>query len=111
MENDKATAWLTLAGADAVEQKVLDTIAKALLDSDALNQGIMYRVVDKLCMDYNFQMRIRNMVEPIVRQIISDDIRQNFKVDHYYQQYDRIAGYRVMYGPHVITQQNIKIGF
>jgi hypothetical protein len=111
MGNDKATAWLTLADADAVEQKVLDTIAKALMESNALNQGIMYRVVDKLCVDFNFQMRIKNMVEPIIRQTMSDEMRNNFKVEHYYEQYNRQAGYRISYGQHVITQQNIKIGF
>lgn len=110
-DNNKAKAWLTLADADAVEAKVLDTLAKALIEPNALSSGVMYPIVDKLCMDYNFQNRIRNMVEPIIRQTMLDEMRNNFKVEHYYEQYNRQAGYRISYGQHVITQQNIKIGF
>ena len=106
MENDKAKAWLTLADADAVEQKVLDVMGRAFM-----NPSNMHLIADQLTSHYNFQMRIKNMVEPTIRQTMVDEMRNNFKVEHYYEQYRREAGYRISYGQHVITQQNIKIGF
>jgi hypothetical protein len=111
MENDKATAWLTLADADAVEQKVLDVLGKALLDYSTSSSDNLARLAIRIVDDYSFQMRMKGLLEPIVHQAISDGMRNNFKVEHYYEQYRREAGYRISYGQHVITQQNIKIGF
>ena len=111
MQDDKATAWLTLADADAVEQKVLDVINRALTDVNSLGSPVMYGVVNKLCSDYTFQMRIKGLIEPTIRQTISDEMRMNFKIEHYYEQWNRTAGYRVRYGTNVIQTEQIKIGF
>ncbi len=111
MQDDKATAWLTLADADAIEQKVLDVINRALMDASSLGSTVMYGIVNKLCADYNFQMRIKNIVEPTIRQTMAHEMRNNFKVDHYYESWNRAAGYRIRYGDAIIQQEQIKIGF
>lgn len=106
MQDDKATAWLTLADADAIEQKVLDVLGNAL--NNPSNQHL---IVEHLFNNYNFQMRLRSMTESSMRLLISDEMRNNFKVDHYYDQWNRTAGYRISYGSNVIAQQQIKLGF
>ena len=106
MQDDKATAWLTLADADAIEQRVLNVLGNAL--NNPSNQHL---IADRIFSNYNFQMRIKGLIEPTIRQTISDEMRNNFKVDHYYDQWNRTAGYRISYGTNVIAQQQIKLGF
>jgi hypothetical protein len=106
MENDKAKAWLTLADADAVEQKVLNVLGNAL--NNPSNQHL---IADHLFNNYNFQTRFRSLVEPIIRQTISDEMRMNFRVEHYYEKWNSTAGYRIRYGTNVIQTEQIKLGF
>jgi hypothetical protein len=106
MQDDKATAWLTLADADAIEQKVLNVLGNAL--NNPSNQHLL---ADHICNNYNFQMRIKALVEPTIRQTISDEMQRNFKIDHYYEQWNRTVGYRIRYGNTVIQTEQIKLGF
>jgi hypothetical protein len=104
MQDDKATAWLTLADADAIEQKVLDVMGRAFAANvDALAL--------KLAGSFHLQNSVAGYVLPQVRSLIAGEMRNNFKVEHYYEQWNRTAGYRIRYGDTIIQTEQIKLGF
>ena len=106
MQDDKAKAWLTLADADAVEQKVLEVVCRVFF-----TPSNTHLIADQLTNNYNFQMRIKGLVEPTIRQTMAHEMRNNFKVEHYYESWNRTAGYRIRYGDTIIQTEQIKLGF
>ncbi len=111
MENDKATAWLTLADADAVEQKVVDIVNRLFGADNQFARNNSDELARRLSHSFHLQNAVANYVLPQVRSLIAEEMRINFKVDHYYDQWNRTAGYRILYGSNVIAQQQIKLGY
>lgn len=111
MENDKAVAWLTLADADAVENKVVDVIRQLLDGSTEESRQNLNDLGNRLGTSYTLSNMIFNNLRPQIQGMIKDAVTQNFKIDHYYESWNRTAGYRIRYGDHVIQTEQIKIGF
>ena len=111
MENDKATAWLTLADADAVEAKVIDVLNKAFEGDHPHVRNNRDELARRLASSFQLQIAVASYITPQVQQMIRDDIRNNLRVEHYYEQWNRTAGYRIRYGNDVIQTEQIKIGF
>lgn len=110
MENDKATAWLTLADADAVEDKVIDVLNKLFGDGVGSNSNVD-GLAQRIAHSFVIQNTIAGYLRPQIQGMIKDAVTQNFKIDHYYESWNRTAGYRIRYGDHVIQTEQIKIGF
>ena len=111
MENDKAYAWLTLADADAVEAKVVDVIQKLLNgDSDESRQNLN-GLGTRLGYSFTLANMIFNSLQPQINNMIRDGLAQNFRIDHFYESYNRTAGYRIRYGGYTIQTEQIKMGF
>lgn len=110
MENDKATAWFTLADADAIEQKVLKVLDRILLDPSTNNANIS-KLATRIADDFYFQSRLRGWVEPEINKGVRDGIKNNLRVEHYYEAWNRTAGYRIRYSSDIIQQEQIKLGF
>lgn len=110
MENDKAAAWLTLADADAVEQKVIDVIRQLLEGNTEESRQNLNDLGNRLGTSYTMSNMILNSLQPQISNMIRDSIMQNFRVEHYYETWNRTAGYRIRYGSNVIQQEQIKLG-
>ena len=111
MENDKATAWLTLADADAVEQKVVDIVNRLFGADNQFARNNSDELARRLSHSFHLQNAVANHVLPQVRTLIAEEVRMNFKIEHYYESWNRTAGYRVRYGSNVIQTEQIKLGF
>lgn len=111
MENDKAAAWLTLADADAVEQKVIDVIRQLLEGNTEESRQNLNDLGTRLGYSFTLANMIFNSLQPQINNMIRDGLTQNFKIDHFYEPYNRTAGYRIRYGDRVIQTEQIKLGF
>lgn len=111
MENGKATAWLTLADADAVEQKVLDVLNRVFGGDITQSTANRDALAQRLAGSFYLQNAVANYIRPEINNMLRDGLKNNLKVEHYYEQWNRVAGYRIRYGDTTIQQEQIKIGY
>jgi hypothetical protein len=111
MADDKAKAWLTLADADAVEAKVVDVVNRMFSGDHPHVVPNLEAFAQRLSGSFQMQNAIASYIGPQIRQTIREEVKNNLRVDHYYEQYNRTAGYRIRYGNDVIQQEQIKIGY
>lgn len=111
MENDKAKAFFILNGDDVVEQKVAATVHKMFIGYDGRQLDNQRELGAMLLGNMGVRGDLRGLLATIVNDAIRESLKQNLRVDHYYEQYNRTAGYRIRYGNDVIQQEQIKIGY
>lgn len=109
MENDKATAWLTLADADAVDKRVLDIIARALHGYNVDNMDNQKQLGMSLLMNFAVQNYLKDMMIPLIHNEIGNGLKNNLRIDYQTSQARQVAHYRISYGPTVVLEQAINL--
>lgn len=111
MADDKAKAFFILNEDDVIDRAVADAIERSFTGWKAHALRNQETLGNHLINNMAVQGSLRNLITPLVNDAIREALKQNLRVDHYYEQYNRTAGYRIRYGSDIIQQEQIKIGF
>lgn len=109
MADDKATAWLTLADADAVDKRVLDIIARSLRGYNADNLENQKQLGMSLLHNFAVQNYLKDMLIPLIHNEIGNGLKNNLRIDYQTSYAQQVARYRISYGPTVVLEQAINL--
>lgn len=109
MQDDKATAWFTLADADAIDRKIAASFAKTFMDYDMYSQGNMQQFGQRMLENYQVQNRMKDMMIPLVEELIGSCLQRNLRIDHYTDHHRHSLRYRVSYKGTVIIEQQVNL--
>lgn len=109
MENDKATAWLTLADADAVEQKVVDVIRQLLEGGTQESRQNLNDLGSRLGYSYTLANMVFNNLQQQIQSMLQNEICNNLRMDMYIDQYNQNLHVRLNYKGNGVTQQTINL--
>lgn len=105
MGNDKATAWLTLADADAVDKRVLDIIARALHGYNVDNMDNQKQLGMALLMNFAVNQHLRGLMLDTLMQEITTNLRMDTYLDPHHQN----LHIRLTYKGNGVTQQTVNL--
>lgn len=109
MENDKATAWLTLADADAVENKVVDVIRQLLDGSTEESRQNLNDLGTRLGQSFTMSNMILNNLQQQIQNMLRDEICNNLRMESYLDPHHRNLHIRLHYRGNGVTHQTINL--
>ena len=109
MQDDKATAWFTLADHDAIEKKIAATFAKTFMEYNRYSMNNMEQFGRRMLENYQVQNRMKDMMVPLIDQMIGDGLQRNLRIDHYTDHHRHSLRYRVSYKGSVIIEQEVNL--
>lgn len=109
MENGKATAWLTLADADAVEKKIAATFGKTFMEYNGYSTNNMERFGRRMLENYTIQMHLKSMMGALVEDALGQSLQRNLRIDHFTDHHMHRLRYRVSYKGTVIIEEEVNL--
>lgn len=109
MENDKATAWLTLADADAVDKRVLDCIRRSLHGYNVENLENQKQLGLDLLSNFAVRNYLKDILITLIHSEIGNALKENLRIDYQTSHARQVAHYRISYGNNVVLEQAINL--
>jgi hypothetical protein len=109
MEDAKATAWLTLADADAVEQKVLTAMAKAFFGYNVDNMENQKQLGYALLNNFAVQNHLKAQLLDMMQHVVKDEICNKLNLESYYDRIQQLVHLRVTYQGNPVATQAINL--
>lgn len=109
MQDDKATAWLTLADHDAIEKKIAATFGKTFMEYNGYSTNNMEQFGRRMLDNYTIQSHLKSMMGVLIEGLIGDCLQRNLRIDHYTDHHMHRLRYRVSYKGTAIIEQEVNL--
>ncbi len=109
MGNDKATAWLTLADADAVDTRVLSVLDRALFGYTGHSLDNQQRLGTALLDNYVVQTKLNGMTQYRMEDIIRNELCNHLRIDTHLDPHHMNLHIRLAYKSTSVSQQTINL--
>lgn len=109
MQDDKATAWFTLADHDAIEKKIAATFGKTFMDYNGYSMNNMEQFGRRMLENYTIQSQLKSMMLSSFEDALGQSLQRNLRIDHFTDHHMHRLRYRISYKGTVIIEQEVNL--